>query len=117
MKALDKNGACFQYISDTFPGLSKEKKKMGVSDGPQIKDKNFSQSMAPVERDAWLSFVSVTKNFLGNMKAANYVHLVMDILEKFKSLNDQMIIKIHFLFSHLDKFSKNLGAASDEKGE
>ena len=27
VKVLDKDGACFQYISDAFPGLSKEKKK------------------------------------------------------------------------------------------
>ena len=27
VKVLDKDGACFQYISDAFPGLSKEQKK------------------------------------------------------------------------------------------
>ena len=32
---LDKDGACFQYISDVFPGLSKEK-KMGTFDGPKF---------------------------------------------------------------------------------
>ena len=63
VKASDKDGACFQYISDAFPGLSEEKKKMGIFDGKLIQDKKFAQSMTPVERDAWLSFVSVTKNF------------------------------------------------------
>ena len=29
MKALDKDGVYFQYISDAFPGLSEEKKKNG----------------------------------------------------------------------------------------
>ena len=29
------DGACFQYISDAFPGLSEEK-KTGISDRPQI---------------------------------------------------------------------------------
>ena len=29
VKALDKDGACFQYISNAFPGLSEEKKKNG----------------------------------------------------------------------------------------
>ena len=64
---------------------------MEIFDGPQIRQliqgKKFAQSMALVERDAWLSFVSVTKNFLGNTKADNYVHLVNDMLEKFKRLN------------------------------
>lgn len=28
-----------------------------------------------------------------------------------------MSIKVHFLFSHLDKFPENLGSVSDEQGE
>ena len=94
---------------------------MEIFEGPQIhqliQDRNFAQSMTPVERDAWLAFVSVTKNFLGNTKADNYVHLVNDMLEKFKRLNVHMSIKIHFLFSHLDRFPENLGAVSDEQGK
>ena len=39
------------------------------------------------------------------------------MLEKFKRLNVQMSIEIHFLFSHLDRFPENLGAVSDEQGE
>ena len=121
VKALDKDGACFQYISDAFPGLSEKKKKIWIFDGPLIRqliqDKNFAQSMTPVERDIWLSFVLATKNFLGNTKASNYVHLVNDTLEKCKRLNVHMSIKMHFLFSHLDRFSENLRAVSDEEGE
>ena len=89
---------------------------MGIFDGPQIrqsiKNKNFAQSMTQVERDAWLSFVLAT-----NTKADNYVHLVNDVLEKFKRSNIQMSIKIHFLFSHLDRFPENLEAVNDEQGE
>ena len=99
MKALHKDGVYFQYISDAFPGLSEEKK---ISDGPQIRqliqDKNFTQSLAPVKRDAWLSFMSVTKNFLSNTKADNCVHLVNDMLGKFKKLNIHVSIKIPFVF-------------------
>ena len=73
--------------------------------------------MTPVERDVWLSFVLVTKNFLRTTKADNHVHPVNDILKKFKRLNVPMSIKIHFPFSHLDRFSKNLTAVSDEKWE
>ena len=94
---------------------------MGIFEGPRIRqliqDKNFAQSMTPVERDAWLSFVSVTKNSLGKTKTENYVHLVNDMPEKFHRLNVHMSIKIHFLFSHVDRFPENLGAINHEQGE
>ena len=35
-KALEKDGDCFRYICMKFPGLSIEKLKAGVFDGPQI---------------------------------------------------------------------------------
>ena len=37
VKALDKDGDCFNYIAQTFPGLSIEKLKKGIFDGPQIR--------------------------------------------------------------------------------
>ena len=35
VKALDHSGECFSYICSNFPGLSEEKKKAGVFDGPK----------------------------------------------------------------------------------
>ena len=63
--------------------------------------------MTPVKTDAWLSFESVTKNFLGNTKVGNYVHLLNDMLAKLEKLTVQMSIKIHFLFFHLDIYFLN----------
>ena len=101
--------------------VSARKKKMGIFEGPQIRqliqDKNFAQSMTPVERDAWLSFVSVTKNFLGKTKIENYVHLVNDMPEKFHRLNVHMSIKIHFLFSDVDRFPEYLELSAMSKGK
>ena len=37
VKALNKSSACFNYICEALPGLSVEKKKAGVYDGPQIR--------------------------------------------------------------------------------
>ena len=37
VKTLDKEGDCFQYICSAFPGLSYEKVKAGVFDGPHIR--------------------------------------------------------------------------------
>ena len=90
VKALDKDGECFKYICNAFPGLSIDKKMAGVFDGPQIrkliKDNQFLTSMDPVEFDAWSSFVLVVKNFLGNDKAENYVELVDSMLESYKHI-------------------------------
>lgn len=33
----DRNGQCFQFISQKFPDLSTEKLKAGSFDGPQIR--------------------------------------------------------------------------------
>ena len=76
VKALDTEGECFQHIITAIPGLSFEKIKAGVFDGPQIRtlirDDQFVAKMTALEKAAWLSFVAVVQNFLGNNKAENY---------------------------------------------
>ena len=57
------------------------------------------------------------KDFLENKKAGNYKNLVGNMLSAFHDLGCKMSFKVHFLFSHLDKFPDNLGAVSDEQGE
>ena len=57
------------------------------------------------------------KNFLGNKKAGNHEDLVGNMLSVFHDLGCKMSIKVHFLFSHLDKFLDNPGSVSDEQGE
>ena len=121
VKALNRESESFQHIVSAFPALSFEKIKAGVFDGPQIRtlirDEEFSRKMDKEERAAWLSFVAVTKNFLGNKKAENYEHLVQRMLLAFRKIGCNMSVKIHFLNSHLDKFPENLGSVSDEQGE
>ena len=52
VKALCKEGNCFQYIKAAFPSVSEEKIKEVIFDGPQIrkliKDPNFILSMNDV---------------------------------------------------------------------
>ena len=85
----------------------------GIFDGPQIRtlirDKNFTSSMNSVELSAWNAFVLIVKKFLGNTKADNNNVLVKKLLKSFKKLKDNMSIKVHYLFSHLERFSENLG--------
>ena len=73
--------------------------------------------MNRTELKAWSSFVLVVKNFLGNNKALNYADLLSNMLIAFKNLGCNMSIKMHYLFSHMDRFTENLGSMSDEQGE
>lgn len=121
VKALDYDGQCFEYIGRTMPGISTEKLKAGIFNGPQIRqfinDPAFKDSMTEAELSAWTSFVLVIKNFLGNHKADNYVELVNNMLNNFRALGCNMSIKVHYLHSHLDRFPENLGDTSEEQGE
>ena len=98
-----------------------EKLKAGMFDSPQIRqlirDPEFENSMNEVELEAWKAFVLVVKNFLGNNKARNYAELVNNILAAFRKLGCKMSVKIHYLFSHMNRFPENLGSMSDAQGE
>ncbi len=122
IKALDKNGPCYNFICQKFPAVSSEKLKADILDGPQIRllmkdSANFEKCMTDIERLAWKSFVAVTNNFLGNVKAANYEEIVTEMLHNFRNLGCHMSIKVHYLHSHIDQFQHNLGDLSDEQGE
>ena len=121
VKVLNKNGSCFMYICRSFPRLSDEKLKAGVFDRSQIRtlirDTEFVKSMNAVESANWNSFVEVVQKILGNHKASNYKQLVMRMLKCFEEHGANMSIKLHCLFSHLDRFPQNLGDFSDEQGE
>ena len=121
VKALDEDGDCFNYIAKTFPGLSMEKLKTGIFDGPQIcklmQDQTFTARMTVAGRDAWCSYVSMIQEFLGITKASNYQNLVVVMLQNFQAFGARMSIKLHCLFSHLDYFPENLGDVSKEQGE
>lgn len=121
VKALNKEGNCFEYLCKTFPALSEAKLKEGIFVGPQIrslmKDTEFENVMEDKEKHAWNAFKEVVHKFLGNYKDPNYVEIVENMLEKFRILGCNMSIKIHFLHSHLDYFPENLGDVSEEQGE
>ena len=121
VKARDRSGDCFGYICSTFPGLSYEKKKAGIFDGPQIRtllrDQYFVTTMTVVEARAWKAFFKVVHNFLGNKRTDNYIELVEELLLSLQDLGCRMSIKVHYLHSHLSEFPANLGDVSEEQGE
>jgi hypothetical protein len=71
-----------------------------------------------VGKAAWQAFKNVMKSLLGNHMAENYHHeLVSDLLTAYKAMRCNMSLKVHFSDSHLDFFSENLSAVSDEHKE
>ena len=47
----------------------------------------------------------------------NYKGIVAKLLSALQDMGANMSIKLHFLYSHLDRFPENLGNLSDEQGE
>jgi len=107
---MDKTGRGFEYVGNKFPSVSDAQIKEVVFIGPQIReliqDKQFDVELNETERKAWLSFKGICKDILGNHKAANYQDVVHDLLTSYKAMGCKMSLKIHFLESHLDFFSR-----------
>ena len=95
--------------------------KAGIFDGPQIRelirDAKLGNSINKVKLEEWKAFVLVVKNFLGNNKDSNYTELVTNSLTDYRNLGCNMSIKMHYLFSPMDRFPEDLVSMSDEQGE
>ena len=108
------------HLCHAFPRLTMEKLKGGIFDGRQFRqliiDPEFENSMNEVKLEAWKAFVLVVKNLLGN-KTRNYTELVTNMLTAFRNLGCNMSIKLHYSFSHMNRFPENLGSISDVQGE
>jgi len=64
-----------------------------------MQEKQFDEKQKETERNAWLSFKRICKDFLGNHKAANYQDVVQDMLTSYKMMGCNMSLKINFLES------------------
>ena len=121
LKVLHKNGAAFQHLSTVFPGLSAAKHKEGIFVGPQIrevmKDTHFEELLNLKELRAWEAFKSVCSSFLGHTRVPDYQACIETLLKSYGYMECRMSLKIHFLHSHRNVFSPNLGAVSHEHGE
>ena len=140
-KRLDKDSKAFLHLKSEFlrltdakikEGMYKkfcilhEKKKIythfnvfiifiGVFVGPKLKSLWLIKTFR--EKRAWLSFISLCENFLGNKRSANYIEVVNEFLEAYGEMRCNMSIKIHFLHFHLGFFPENLVKLSDEQGD
>jgi hypothetical protein len=86
VKALDRRGSSFQYLSIKFPTLSEAKVKEGIFEGPQIrkptKNAAFMNTMNNVQHQAWNAFTEDVQKILGNVKDPRYKEIVGNMLEK-----------------------------------
>jgi len=120
VNALPKDGDCFKYLCRKFPHLSEAKLKEGVFVGPDIRkmmfDSSFEATISTKEKEDWILFKEVVTKFLGNVKASYYELIVVNMIDKFKTLGCLMGLEVHFLLNHLDFFPKNLDDVSEEQG-
>jgi hypothetical protein len=88
---------------------------------PQIRklmfDNDFESTLNSNELCAWISFRSFVCGFLGMRKEENYRKMIQNLLQNYQKLGCWMSLKIHFLYSHLNFYSENIGIFRDEKGE
>jgi len=77
-----------------------------------MQDKQFDEDLNETERNAWLCFKRICKDFLRNHKATNYQDVKQDLLTSYKAMGCNTSLKIHFLESHLDFFSQKISAKS-----
>jgi len=63
VKALDRDGACFKYLTQLFSKLSNAKIKESIFVGSQIrklmKSTKFETVLTPIEKKAWIGFKNV----------------------------------------------------------
>jgi len=101
VKGMDKTSCGFEYVRSKFPHVSDAKIKEGIFIGPQFRelmqDKQFDEDLNETERNAWLSFKKICKDFLQNHKAVNYQDVVQDLLTSYKAMGCNMSLKIHLL--------------------
>ena len=81
-----------------------------------MKDDKFVRNMTALGKKTWF-FLVVIEKIWGNFKAFNCRELLHELLASLQELRCNMSVKVHFLHSHLDYFSENLGAMSEDQGE
>ena len=121
LRAMDRKGCGFAFLQEKFPWKSVEKIKIGMFNGPQIrelmKDPIFDTAPSQAELSTRQSLKSIVTNFLGNHRVGEYEKEIEELLKSFRQLRARISVKLHFLQSHLDYFPNNCRDLSEELGE
>ena len=99
--------------------------KEGIFDGPQIRkllkdDENVQTflllkwSVLKKERGC---FKNVVEKFQGNVKSPDWKKQVSRMVDSFQKLKCSMSLKLHFMDSHVEYFSRNLGNHNEGQDE
>ena len=80
-------------------------------------NKEFDKMPNINELEAWKCFKQICLNFLCSNKAEIFEDVVANLLCSYDVLGCKMLLKVHFLESHLNFFYKNLGDVLDEHGK
>lgn len=112
----------FQVLKQKDSSLYCANIQADVCDGPQVRllllDEQFLETLKKKRKKKKKIFAAVVSGFLRNRKSSNYEELVQTLLTIFRTLfREFLFLKMHFLHSHLDVFSKTLHATSDDKEE
>ena len=74
-----------------------------------MQDKQFGEDLNETERNAWLSFKRICKDFLWKHKAANYQDVVQGLLTLYEAMGCNMSWKSTF-WGHIWIFSQKISA-------
>ena len=104
-----------------FRGLVMRRKRQGYSTDLRLEHcsrVNISWRGWPLSKlERGLHLLMWCKVFVGTRKTNNYKEIVDELLLSLRGLECRMSIKLHYLHSHLDKFSDNLEDVRAEQGE
>lgn len=121
VNGMNKNRLNFEYLWQKCSRLSEAKTNENSFRGLQIKDlfknEEFNNTLLEHEELAWNKARLVVTNILWSKKANDYFELIEKIFQSNETIVCNMSLKIYLLHSHLDIFSKNNVAVSDEQGE
>lgn len=73
IKVLSKEGKCFKYLCEKFPGISKESVFVRPDIRKSMKDENFENKMKTNERKHGNFFKLLITTFFSNKKDPNWL--------------------------------------------
>ena len=115
VKEMDREESGVAFFKEKFPRTSMEKwciwrpSNERTHEGPNV------WRSIKVELSASQSLKSRVTNFRENNRSVEYEKEIEELLKSFRQLGTRISVKLYFLRSHLDYFSKNCGNFSEEK--
>ena len=120
IKALGRDGDCFITHVQPFRGLLMRRKRQGYSMDPRLEHCsriNFHGDDDRCRSSSVGCIYYCGARFSWEQERRHNKEIVDELLLSLRGHWCRMIIKLHYLHSHLDKFPDNLEVVSEERGE